>query len=248
MRFSSLTFALGLLGILSLSGCISSPPVVYQLQPSIKPSSISATKAVRDTAVLLGPIGLPDYLKQDVLMQRQVDGNLQPEKKARWAGSVQDNVDRVLLHALAEQLNSNRLVFYSEREGFKYDLQAVIRIDRLDSGPDQPVILEAQWRLMDAQGEQRTSRILRLQESHGPSVADQVRVQGVLLQQLSEQLARDIQWAALESEADAKARASASAAKSKNAPKKREREDDKDRGKPAAGAKPLRTDMDVFRF
>lgn len=226
-----------------MTGCATPPPPsVYQLQAG--EPAVSAPRSPRGVAVLLGPIGLPDYLKHEALMQRQADGHLQVDSQAHWAGSLQDNVNSVLLHRLATQLNSSRLVLHAEREGFRPEVQAIVRIDRLDSGPEQPAVLEAQWRLLDAQGEQRTSRILRLQELHAKTTVDQVRAQSLLLQQLSEQLARDIQWTALEVEADAKARAVPNNKASKGATSKKREEEPKE--KPSAA--PLRTDMEVFRF
>jgi len=234
---------LSLVGLLGLTGCATPPPPsVYQLQAG--EPAVSAPRSPRGVAVLLGPIGLPDYLKHETLVQRQADGHLQVDSQAHWAGRLQDNVNSVLLHRLATQLNSSRLVLHAEREGFRPEVQAIVRIDRLDSGPEQPAVLEAQWRLLDAQGEQRTSRILRLQELHAKTTVDQVRAQSLLLQQLSEQLARDIQWTALEVEADAKARAVPNNKASKGATSKKREEEPKD--KPSAA--PLRTDMEVFRF
>ena len=233
-----------------IAGCASSPPASYQLGLPPKPAvDSSVSKTVRGAFVLLGPIQLPDYLTGTQLMQRDPDGRLYPDQQAHWAGRIQDNVDRALLHGLAEQLQMQRLVLFSEREGFKHQWQVVVRIDRLDSGAQQPAVLEGQWRVLNAQGEQQSTRIVRLQENHTPDLTDQVRAQSLLLHHLAEQMARDIQWVILEREANSKNPSSTTSAKARTsaAGKKSGTEADT-KSKPAAGAKPLRTDMDVYRF
>ncbi|TWH71344.1 hypothetical protein LX59_01627 [Azomonas agilis] len=230
-----------------LTGCVSATaPTTYQLQWA---APAPALRSMTGTAVLLGPVMLPDYLKHPTLIQRQNDGSLSLDSTARWAGSLQDNVDRVLLHQLAGYLNSSRLVFYTDRQGFKHDIQAQVRIDRFDSGPQQAAVLEAQWHLVDAQGAQKANRIVRLQEKHGPTLADQVQAQSQLLQKLAEQLARDIQWTVLEAEASTKTRETSAKPKT-TIVKKRDTEDkEANANKPANNAPvPVRTDMEVFRF
>lgn len=235
-----------------LTGCISATaPTTYQLQWT---DPAPALRSMTGTAVLLGPVTLPDYLKHPTLIQRQNDGSLSRDPAAHWAGSLQDNVDRVLLHQLAGYLNSSRLVFYTDRQGFKQDIQAQVRIDRFDSGPQQAAVLEAQWHLVDAQGVQRANRIVRLQEKHGASLADQVKAQSQLLQKLAEQLARDIQWTVLEAEAANKSRESNVNKPKTTATKKRDTEDKEASTNKATNPVnnnapvPVRTDMEVFRF
>lgn len=228
---------------MGIAGC-SSSPALYQLQSGATLATDSRPMA--GVAVLLGPIGLPDYLKKNVLVQRQIDGSLKEASSWHWAGSLQDNISRLVLHRLSEQLNSGRLVLFEERAQFQPEVQAIVRIDRLDSGPAQPAVLEAQWRLLDAQGEQRNSRILHVQEAHTGTPADQVRAQSALMQQLSDQLGRDIQWVALELQAEAR---NASSTKSGSSSKKRVVSTPSPEPKEAdKKVQPVRTDMEVLRF
>jgi hypothetical protein len=50
-------------------------------------------------------------------------------------------------------------------------------------------VLEAQWRLSAADGKLLDGRLVRLEEAHQGSIADQVRAQSLVVQQLVEQLA-----------------------------------------------------------
>jgi uncharacterized lipoprotein YmbA len=182
-RFLSLTL---LAALLSLAGCTSHTPMaLYQLD-SGNPVVPAKTDGI---AVLLGPVTLADYLQRESLLQRMPDGSLQAATQARWAGSLSADVDQLLLRQLAARLDSQRLVLAPAGAPFAADVQVMLNISRLDSGPLQPAVLEAQWRLLDRHGQLRDSRLLRLEQAHAGSPGEQVQAQSLLLRQLVEQLA-----------------------------------------------------------
>lgn len=173
---------MGLAGLLALAGCAATPPAhFYQLQQG----SQTLPKTGGGVAVLLGPLKLADYLQRETLVQRQADDSLVISQQARWAGSLQDDVAQVLLRQLAGRLDSSRLALYPDRVGFKPEAQLLLSISRLDSGPFQPAVLEAQWRLLDGSGKMHDSRVVRLEEKHNGELTDQVRAQSVLLERLA---------------------------------------------------------------
>ncbi|MCM2331241.1 hypothetical protein SAMN05216229_105230 [Geopseudomonas sagittaria] len=185
MRVPRLIRQLGLAGLLAMAGCASTPPAqFYQLQQG-SPALPQTDKGV---AVLLGPLKLADYLQRETLVQRQADDSLVITQQARWAGSLQDDVAQVLLRQLAGRLDSSRLALYPDRVGFKPEAQLLLSIGRLDSGPYQPAVLEAQWRLLDGSGKMHDSRVVRLEEQHNGELTDQVRAQSVLLQKLASEM------------------------------------------------------------
>lgn len=177
---------LGLAGLVALAGCAATPPAqFYQLQQG----SPQLPQVGKGVAVLLGPLKLADYLQRETMVQRQGDGTLAISEQARWAGNLQDDVAQLLLRQLAARLDSSRLALYPDRVGFKPEAQLLLSISRLDSGPFQPAVLEAQWRLLDGEGTMRDSRVVRLEGKHSGELGDQVRAQSVLLQSLATQMA-----------------------------------------------------------
>jgi uncharacterized lipoprotein YmbA len=178
-----------LTSLLSMVGCVAQQPVtLYQLD-SGNPQMPVANKGV---AVLLGPVSIADYLQQQTLLQRQQDGSLTPDTQARWAGTLGADIDQVLLRQLASRLNTQRLVMAPGAAGFVPDVQVELTISRMDSGPQQPAVLDAQWRLLDRRGQLRDSRLIHIEEPHQGGSADQVRAQSVILRRLAEQLASAI--------------------------------------------------------
>jgi uncharacterized lipoprotein YmbA len=231
-RFSALLLLVGALGV---GGCITKlPTALYQLDSG----SPTVSEKSSGLAVLLQRIDIADYLGDATLLQRQPDGSLVADQDARWAGNLAENINNVMLRRLSWRLDDQRLAL-APAPGFNPDIQVHVSIDRLDSGPLKPAVLEAQWRLLDRKGQLLSSRLIRLEESHLGNVADQVRAQSEVLQQLAEQLAGDIQplarqiTAARKSEAAKAARAAQSTAEP--APK-------------IPVAEPVRADVEVYRF
>ena len=185
--FIRLPLAIAMLGVIALgtAGCSFAPPVqFYQLQQI----DAEQTSAKSNAMVLLGPLKIADYLQRENILQREPDGSLRVSQQARWAGSLQDDIGRFVLRQIAAELGSSRIALYPDRVGIDAQAQVVLSISRLDSGLEQPAVLEAQWRLLDDQGILRDSQVVRFEEQHTGEMSDQVRAQSDLLNQLTKQL------------------------------------------------------------
>jgi uncharacterized lipoprotein YmbA len=170
--------------VLGLAGCSLQPPAqLYQLDAG----ALDAPSARSGLVMLLRPLALAQYLQREVVLQRQADGSL-TATEARWAGSLQEDIDQLLLRQLASRLQTPN-VLATPSAGLPADVQLLVTISRLDSGPQQPAVLHAQWHLLDKNGQLREQRLLQLEQAHAVSVASQVQAQSRLLQQLAEQLA-----------------------------------------------------------
>ncbi|QEY60449.1 hypothetical protein FXF61_10510 [Pseudomonas sp. C27(2019)] len=189
-----LPLGIAMLGVLVLGavGCSVAPPAqFYQLHQA--ETTVASGKS--NATVLLGPLKIADYLQRENVIQRKLDGSLSLSQEARWAGSLQDDIGQLLLRQISSELGSSRISLYPDRVGMKAQAQVVLSISRLDSGVEQPAVLEAQWRLLDAKGTLRNSRVLRFEEPHNGELSDQVRAQSDLLGQLSKQLVSALQKA-----------------------------------------------------
>ncbi len=240
MRLSPLV-VLGLVSVVSLTGCaFSSAPPLYQLHTN---AATPLPEASQGAVLLVGPISVADYLQREQLVQRQADGTLVVEEEARWAGDFQQNVAQLIMRQLASDLGNSHLVLYPDHGGLKPAFQLCLEITRLDSGPEQPAVLEAQWRLLDSQGHLQGSRLVRLQGNHDGSLSSQVQAQSRLLSQLSEQLARASQPTLVQYE-DARLRAQRQAKEQAALAGSRKKERMSKVPKPL----PTRTQTGVFRF
>ncbi|MGE8496562.1 MAG: PqiC family protein [Pseudomonas sp.] len=230
-----LPVVLMLAGVLGLAGCTRYQPVpLYQLDGG----AVTAQTEKDGLAVLLGPVSIADYLQREALLQRQIDGSLTAATDARWAGSLATDIDQQLLRQLSGRLNSQRLVLAPATPGFTPQVQVLLSITRLDSGPQRPAVLEAQWRLLSKDGELLDGRLIRLEEPHQGPIADQVRAQSVVMQQLVGELANAL-----------KTHGTPPPAVAEQPPKKAPViPAAKPEGPKIPVAEPLRIDAEVFRF
>ncbi|PWB33024.1 hypothetical protein DCO48_11560 [Pseudomonas sp. SDI] len=235
MKFLRLPFVLMLSGVLGLAGCSMHQPVaLYQLDSGAP----EQPKQSAGMAVVLGPVSVADYLQRETLLQRQADGSLTAATDGRWAGSLSADIDQLLVRQLAWRLDSQRVVLAPASTGFSPDVQVLLSITRLDSGANQPAVLDAQWRLLDRRGKVRDNRIVHLEQPHAGSSAAQVQAQGQLLQRLAEQLSVALKPLANQP-------AIVEEAPKKAAPVQVRKEPEKPK---IPLASPIRTDMEVFRF
>src|SRR5690554_2689854 len=182
-----LPWAIAMLGVIALgaTGCSLAPPAqFYQLQQI----DVEQSSTKSNATILLGPLKIADYLQRENVLQRESDGSLRVSQQARWAGSLQDDIGQFVLRQISTQLGSSRIALYPDRVGIDAQAQVVLSISRLDSGLEQPAVLEAQWRLLDGKGILRDSQVVRFEEQHTGEISDQVRAQSDLLSQLSKQL------------------------------------------------------------
>ncbi|UTW09466.1 PqiC family protein [Pseudomonas benzenivorans] len=190
MTVVRLPLILLLTGLLGLVGCTAYQPVpLYQLDGG----NAELPDEKGGVAVLLGPVSIADYLQREALLQRQPDGSLTATSEGRWAGSLAADIDRQLLRQLAARLNSQRLAMAPATPGFTPQVQVLLSISRLDSGPQLPAVLEAHWRLLNPDGKLLDGRLVRLEEAHQGTIADQVRAQSLVMRQLVEQVALAVQ-------------------------------------------------------
>lgn len=96
------------------------------------------------------------------------------------------------MRQLAAELNTSKISLYPDRIGVEPQQQLVLSISRLDSGVQQPALIEAQWRLLDANGELLDSGLYTDNEPHQNSLDSQVKAQSALLQRLSKALSQQM--------------------------------------------------------
>lgn len=236
MMFTRLSAAAVLVGILTLGGCaLVAPPQYYQLDSG----ATQTPKPASGIAVLVGPLQVADYLQRGngALVEREVDNSLKINRQAHWAGNLGENIGQVLQRQMASRLKSGQLVLYPDNAGFTPDVQVMVDIDRLDAGPQQPAVLEAQWRILDRTGKMQDSQVVRLQQPHGGSTAEQVKAQSQLLQQFAATLSRSVETVNAKVAAAEKAQRKAETAQA-----------ERPKSEAIPMVEPVKAPVEVFRF
>ena len=171
------------------------------------------------------------------MVQRQADGILSLSTEARWAGNLETNVSQQLRGRCPASWAAAAWRC-SRKTRFHPQVQVMLTISRLDSGPKQPAVIEARWRLLDQKGDLKDSRVFHEEEQHQGSIGDQIRAQSDLLKRLAAQLARTSSRSPWRPSAAAGDRAQAGG----------QAEGQEEEGPKMPLVVPIRTDAEVYRF
>ncbi len=143
-------FTLGLLMVI-LTGCASSPSSkFYQLNSSQNSTSITLDASPeRDLIIAMGLVRVPDYLDRPQIVTRAGNNELKLSEFHRWAGSLENDVTRVLVEDIYSLLAADRFSVvrwtpYSESQ-VPASYRVEVLLERFEGTLGDSVLLKAQW-------------------------------------------------------------------------------------------------------
>ena len=137
-----------LLVVMLLPGCAGkSPPVDFYTLSTAAPSADTSTAGTpcSDTVIAIGPVNWPRYLDQPRIVTRTGPNRLGFDEFHRWAGSLSDDFERVLIKNLASQLQSELLVSNRRSARFNPAYRVELDIQQFDGELGGDVILDVKW-------------------------------------------------------------------------------------------------------
>jgi uncharacterized lipoprotein YmbA len=145
------TFAVILgIGLLAWSGCAGSRPAkFYTLNPLGAHGELpEKAPAERGIAVAIGPVAIPDYLDRPQILTRSGPRELKLAEFDRWAGSLEQDVSRVLTENLSGLLaRDNVIVLRWGRDAYPFPatFRIGVNLTRFEGTIGESVILAARW-------------------------------------------------------------------------------------------------------
>ena len=96
--------------VMILTGCASSPSSkFYQLNPVQNKTSVTGDVSSDQSQVIaIGPVRIPDYLDRPQIVTRSGKNELKLSEFDRWAGSLESDVNRVLVEDISSLLPADR--------------------------------------------------------------------------------------------------------------------------------------------
>ena len=96
----------------TVAGCFgtSQSSRFYTLTPPADRSGLGSTGL--DTAVVIGPVTIPDYLDRRQIVTRSGRNEIVLAEFDRWGGSLDGEITRVLVAGLADRLNSAHIAVF----------------------------------------------------------------------------------------------------------------------------------------
>ena len=177
--------------LLSLVGCMSSPKSTYY---TLSPVPIPQEPARNKIRIMVGPVALPDLLDQPKLVVHNSGNEVKMHEYDRWAGSLKNDVGRVVAAKLALDLNTSTVWSFSQSTQIDFDYQVLIDVQNLDSRVDDSVLLDMLWTIKpkDTKRKPITGRSLVRETVDGSSMDALVAAQSRAFAVASADIARAI--------------------------------------------------------
>jgi uncharacterized lipoprotein YmbA len=145
-------FALGLFVVI-LAGCASSPSSkFYQLNPAQNKTLVTGDASPdQNLTIAIGPVRIPDYLDRPQIVTRSGRNELKFSEFDRWAGSLEDDINRVLVEDIsslppADVFSVVRWTpFLDSQVPASYRVEVIV--DRFEGTLGDSIQLKAQWRV-----------------------------------------------------------------------------------------------------
>lgn len=123
------------------------PSRFYMLTPGVQKDA--STKEMPDDVTLgVGPVAIPFYLDRPNIVTRIGPNQVALSEFDKWAGSLKEDVPKVMAENLSRLLNTDRIEIFPWSAGAGIDFQVAVDILRLDAVPEQEAVLEARWSLL----------------------------------------------------------------------------------------------------
>ena len=182
---------------LLLAGCIGrkSPEVSYYSLLTIEQlGEVIAISSHPELSLGIGPVTIPDSLKRSQVATRQHGNQYAFDEFNRWAGVLERDLTMVLGDNLGALLDVKKVGTFPWLNYFTPTYRVAIDIQRFDGSLGGDAVLDARWAVADAGGKEFLAggKITLSQPLQGPGYAALVKAESLLVAELSEKLAAEI--------------------------------------------------------
>jgi hypothetical protein len=189
-------FSIFSLGVFFLFACGTTGPSKFYTLNSLQTFERVGQVASegKKLSVTIDPVEIPDYLDRPQIVVRNDHNEIAVSEYDRWAGSLQDNITRVLAENLSVVLRGSQVSIFPSRPGLQSDYRIKVYITRFDIMPDDTFSMRAQWTILGKDGVIALAmREANLSErTEGRSYSDKVAAMSRTLESLSREIASEI--------------------------------------------------------
>ncbi len=138
-----------------LSACTMTPVTTkfYSLSPTPVTQQLQGPNA----SVGIGPISFPDMLKRPQVIIRSSENTVELSESHHWAGSLEQNFEKVLIEGIANTLANTRIRPFPWDTRQRPQYQIILTIYQFDGHPKKSVALRASWTLVSTKSREELS-------------------------------------------------------------------------------------------
>jgi hypothetical protein len=162
---------------------------------SIEAASFAAPgSSTQNLRIGIVPVKIPEYLKKSQIVTRTGTSEITLAEFDRWAGSLDEDIGRVVAENLSLLLKTDKVLNFPWRRNVELDYTIEMQVSRLEGALGGDVEFIVRWAIFDAENNNvfnvTTSRIT--QAVQGGSYSDLVIAQSKALAVFSRELAEAI--------------------------------------------------------
>ena len=148
-----------------LAGCASSPPVAYySLYAPAQQAALAPASAEGTMGVSVGPVVIPDILKQTQIATGGADGRFRLAEYHRWSGELDRDFARAVAEQLASGLGTEKVAIFPWDQHFTPTCRVLIDVLSMGGELGKEATLAVRWSLVDPQG--KLPPLVRRSELH----------------------------------------------------------------------------------
>ena len=149
-------FSIPGLSLVLLSGCIGSTPAIHEYALYSIPYHAPANhRVVTRQSLMLMPVGLPSINEESpAILLRPALSTLQPAATHLWAGSLQEQLTRVLAEDIRRQQIMDTVLTFPGPRFAKPDMLLEVKLTRFDGDLQREFTCTGIWTLSDNQKKQ----------------------------------------------------------------------------------------------
>jgi uncharacterized lipoprotein YmbA len=138
--------------VMIISGCASTEPSRFYTLHASKDSDTIQQSSPYELFVMIGPVEIPDYLDRPQIVSRTSQNEITFSEFQRWAGSLKDDITRVLSENLIQLLSEDAIAVSPWEWGATSNYRIGVNIRRFDIMPEGNVLLNARCTLIGEDG------------------------------------------------------------------------------------------------
>lgn len=145
-----------------VAGACARTPTQYFTLGAVEPPPDAPLAARPDLGLAVGPIEFPRYLDRPEIVTRDGAHRLVLSNANRWAGSLRNDVLRVVADDLARLLGTARVAVFPGEPRFRLDYRVLLDLRELEGVPGGAVTLRARWTVVSG----ADGKALAVEEAH----------------------------------------------------------------------------------
>jgi uncharacterized lipoprotein YmbA len=182
--------------LLLLAGCASTPPSQFYTLSSlgVQEEQSALEGGGSGISIGVGPLSLPDQLDREQIVTRTSPNTVDLAEFDRWAGSLKDDLLRVIGENLSALLSTDQVHTYPWRRSAPIQYQVVIEILRFEGTLGRSALLKARWTIFSYKDKEvLITRSSAMSEAmSGSGYEDLVASQSKLVASLCRLISREI--------------------------------------------------------